>query len=381
MKTIAVIGTGPVGLATADILSLNSNETRVILCSPPEKEVPETYQAAAAFWTPFSSGVGIDRELDLSQKTLEFYERFRKDERQSGVLWRPIEQHWLSPHLVMPAWENLPPLNFERCGKGVRKRSFDNLKVRKEFCYETPVINVPIFRKWYIDHLSERLNVDLETIRPIRFGFQGTELEEITPLIRKYEISSVVLCLGASTVYQNLFNPATLTPANITFRKGVVIRLDATPRDDEPVILFEGGMFDSQALYVVPHRDCYIVGGTISVASDAYTETDWKVNDEELAGILDRAETFLPKRCLNKLAKVGLLEATKSDCRVGVRPMLNGKGPHTESNLHLSQLFSDAVHSPITVYSHFGHGGSGFTFCHDTARICEERLRNDGVLC
>src|SRR5262249_43345780 len=122
MDTVIVVGAGPVGLATADQLADAGKQ--VVLVSPAADSstpprvppLPETFRAAAAFWTPFASGVSHQREAELCQRTLEFYRRFSNDRsQQTGVRWRTIEQLWIKEQLIaIPAWLALEGLAYRR---------------------------------------------------------------------------------------------------------------------------------------------------------------------------------------------------------------------------------------------------------------------------
>ena len=380
MKNIAVIGSGPVGLATADTISRDSS-INVFLVSTTER-VPETFHAAAAFWTPFSSGVDPAMELKLSRLTLDFYNDLRNvDSGKHGIIWRRLEQYWLKNRCIVPDWKEFELLDFNLADESMPFTSNGQREWRLEFSYNAPVIEVAQFRSWYKERILSRDNVESFEMSPIISRFEGVAGKQLERLIQQKSIDGVVLCLGAATVYLDLYDVEHLNPDAIAFRKGVVGFVPAKPMVNEPVILFEGGLFDVDALYVVPHENGYIVGGTISPAEEEYRSEDWQVSEGEISGIKARADFFLDADCKNRLSGAGFWNETAGvDWRVGVRPVLKDKGPYVAEAQSLSQKFTRSSGTDVKFYTHFGHGGSGFTFCHDTAQMCVEKLRNDGVI-
>ena len=170
MKTIAVVGTGPVGLATVDMLSRDS-DVQVIMVDTSEG-VPATFKAAAAFWTPFSSGVDPATELELSKLTLDFYENLRDAPgEQHGIIWRRLEQYWLKTHCIVPDWRVFESLDFDLADEDQPYSKSGDREWRLEFSYNAPVINVTKFRDWYQKQLISRENVETFKIAPIKSLF------------------------------------------------------------------------------------------------------------------------------------------------------------------------------------------------------------------
>ena len=373
MNRIAIVGDGPVGLASADQISRYFDELTTQLFF---SNGPATHKAAAAFWTPFSSGTNVEYDALLSKETLKFYqELIDRGNQGTGVKIRLLKQFWLensgTEDQLVPTWRNHNGLNFQRRPDGEDfltlgedpYRGRNDWKWRCECSYSTPVIRVPDFRRWYHEFLRTERNVEqVELTCPI-----SQEDSRAWQQIKSFDPSVVVLAIGASTLYQNLWKAS---PKSILeFKKGVIAFVPSAPDQSEAVLLFEGGFFDTDSLYVVPHDDGYVIGGTISEVFGAhrYRKNAWTVSKLEKEGIRERARIFLPPTVKENLLHAGFWEDSNSiKWTAGVRPRLKG-GPI----IARSALAEEKLEVPCLV--HFGHGGSGFTFCHDTAKsLCNE---------
>ena len=222
---------------------------------------------------------------------------------------------------------------------------------------------MPDFQRWYREFLRTERNVEqVELAGPI-----SQEDSRAWEQIKSFAPSVVVLAIGASTLYQNLW---TASPKSILeFKKGVVAFVPSAPDKSEAVLLFEGGFFNNDSLYVVPHDDGYVVGGTITdiLGAHRYRKNAWAVSELEKEGIRERAQIFLPPPIRENLRRARFWEESSSiNWTAGVRPRLKG-GPI----IARSVLAEEKLEVPCLV--HFGHGGSGFTFCQDTAKsLCDE---------
>ena len=235
------------------------------------------------------------------------------------------------------------------------------------------MIDVNKYREWSIRKLSSKPVATVcefdGLVYPLPLSqWPHDAIDQWRELLTSHHINRVVCCLGASTVYSRLHNEESLPNSRIAFRKGVVGRIPAKIVPEDAVILFEGGMFDRDSLYVVPHEDCFILGGTITPASTSFDAGDWTVSEDEKQGIIKRAESFLPNTDQARRLLEGLSALDSTDVWIaGVRPKLQSVGPISFESAELSHAFSSIAEQEVDGWVHFGHGGSGYTFCYDTA--------------
>ncbi len=405
---VGVVGTGPVGLATAHRLAREGFRVTLFamgaanVTRPDGLKVRETYHAAAAFWTPFCSGLNPAEERATSSLTLDFYRSILEHPEwygtaeTTGLALRTIQQHFLKHTLAnLPEWRHLTPLQF-RPSKRKRFRLFHRLpagshsegessqpwRTRCEFSYKAPVIQVDLFVPWYRRLVTKSQNVStFEAAHPMLGPRSSHPCVEACrnywrDLLSEHRIEHVVVCTGSGTVFNGLVSPN--SPQNESFQpmKGVVAHLKIRPKRIAPVVLFEGGVFDRDTLYVVPLVSRYLLGGTVHPVSQTDSDSSWQVKDGEKRDVVDRAMCFLPSCYRRVIEKSGLASnplSSEIEWRVGVRPMLGNHGPVVQFSPELTEYFSPSNHpSKTDVYVHYGHGGSGFTFCHDTAaRVVE----------
>ena len=389
MGTIAVVGAGPVGLATADQLS-RANATVLLICpraagsAESSSVMRQTWPAALAFWTPFSSGLSADEEEIQSRESLEFYQPFKDlHDEEAGVRWRTVEHYWQEGTCRVPAWTSHHQLDFRPHPHG--PEFFDHANApfrwRCEYRYTAPVIDVDRFLRWYLEVIASRPSVrvvrswnyplcrEMESDDNARRAWQQ--------LLNDENVASIVLCTGAGTVYQQLCDDQVIAPNTVAFKKGVVARISADVDPEEHALLYHGGTFDRDALCYVPHQRCIVLGGIVHDAARFDRPTDWQVLPAERDGILRRADMFLPRQQREKLAAAGLWDPTRSSdiqWRAGVRPMLEGCGPQVADASEMSQRLSALLDRKVEIITHFGHGGSGFTLSHHTARVAAARV-------
>lgn len=395
MTQVAVVGTGPVGLATADLLADAGHQ--VLLIAPVADAsgdasgapIRRTHPAALAFWTPFSSGLTGAEEIRLSQRTLEFYRGLDPQDEASGVRWRAVEHYWPEGTCRLPEWIRLPRLDYQPLPYGNRYISYPEapFRLRCEYSYRAPVIDVDRFCCWRLDSLAARDGIELLEDWPLPLVAAADDPSSVENHARWLElfdhhgVQAVVLCTGAGAVYDRHCDDQLLPPGRVAFKKGVVARVDA-PADAsvdaaERAVLFHGGLFDVEALCYVPHDSGYVVGGTVYPAAAQNRPADWQVEDREKAGIRQRAATFLPDDCREKLAACGFWNNDPMPgvaWRAGVRPMLANSGPIVAPARRLSRQWGEALGRPLPTIVHFGHGGSGFTTCCDTAALAVDEV-------
>lgn len=386
-----MVGAGPVGLATADQLAQAGHE--VLIVSPRahaagdarQMPVRRTHPAALAFWTPFSSGLSPVQEKRLSQRTLEFYRGIDAGDDACGVKWRAVEHYWPAGTCRTPEWVRLPGLDYQPLPYGSDYISFPEVgcRVRCEYRYRAPVIDVDRFCRWRLAELESRENIELLQDWPTPLVGVVDDQHDAdansawTQLFEEQRIHAVVLCTGVGAVYDQHSDAERLPPGRVAFKKGVVARVQATVDPEERAVLFHGGMFDVEALCFVPHQSGYVVGGTVYPAAAENRAVDWQVQEAEKAGIRERAAAFLPDDCREKLAASEFWADDPTpgvEWRAGVRPMLADSGPMVAEAGQLSRQFGLALGRPLPTIVHFGHGGSGFTTCDDTAVWAVEQV-------
>jgi glycine/D-amino acid oxidase-like deaminating enzyme len=385
MEKIGVIGAGPIGLAVADVIS---NAGHTVNIFDVGKKGRATYRAAAAFWTPFSSGVDDISAANQSQRTLDHFKRQANrpdnDSNTSGIEERDLEMHFLKGTFGRrPEWSLIPELHTQFANLRARFKTYrfdddHNLvqagfpttcETRCEMTYKTPVICVDKYMPFAKTQLEARGCSIIAVDHLLEFGTVAST-SFWSDLFRKHGVSKIVFCLGAETIaakfpLESFGNLNSFSP-----KKGIVAHIHQVPVKEDRVILFEGGIFDTETLYLVPAVDRFVLGGIVHTVGKPLTESDWTALPSEKQDVLSRAMTFLPKKYQDLITKeLGTPTHlnVKADWRAGVRPVFAG-GP-------LIGKFNEKLLGCPAFYC-FGHGGSGFTFCYDSANTLLEDLIN-----
>lgn len=395
---IGVIGIGPVGLATAD--RLRREGYRVSLINSTQR-VRSSFPAAAAFWTPFASGMTSTQEQQRSHLTLRFYREILQDpgyhSETTGIVNRQIEMRYLRDTCShVPEWSRFTELNFKKLPNtpftAFYTGGFSSLigifpnnraEIRTEFKYETPSIQVDTFINWYYNRLINDRGVNsLHATHPFvgpNSPIAPASRQYWTRLIKENGIDHLIVCAGTSAVLSKLVSQD--YPETDSFRplKGVVAHIGIKPSSNCNIVLFEGGFFDTDTLYLVPLVDRYVLGGTVHAVGIEDREDNWLVTSDEKRAIIERAQCFLPRKYIKVLESAGLMGDPLNDSIkwvAGVRPKLIN-GPVAMESEVLSKFISSPVndHGPL-VFLHYGHGGSGFTMCHDSADQMVRLLNN-----
>lgn len=384
--TILVVGDGPVGLSTADTLA---NAGRQVVLAIPEApttdhtdDMPRTWRAAAAFWTPFSSGVGPQLQAEYCRRSLDYYSDLSSQERRdAGVCFRPVAEYWVKGEAEPYPWREFPGLETSQASPSDPYEYAESLDVhyRCEYRYRAPVIDVQQFRRWNIERLKRHSKVEVVTFKhPFEGGDLGTwspgAATEWAEILRDADADRAVFCLGVSTVYRELSDEGALNPDIITFRKGVVAKVRAEVMPDDQVVLFEGRVFDADPLYCIPNTHGFVLGATITPAGHSFDPRDWRANDEEINAIRSRAEQLLPQGDQKQRLMSALENTDRVEWTTGVRPMLQGRGPVWSESRKLSTAIAELSGSGSRAYVHFGHGGSGYSFSRETAHRLAELL-------
>jgi glycine/D-amino acid oxidase-like deaminating enzyme len=383
MKKIGIIGAGPVGLAAAETLTNAGIDVCVFDVG---NQGRATYRAAAAFWTPFSSGVDDASASQQSKITLEHFQKLANSTTNrssvSGVEERQLEMNFLKGTFgLRPEWSKIPSLGTIYANLGdpylgrkltpvLKQAGFPpNCQFRCEMTYRTPVVCVDIFIPWLKNQLSSNGVSFVPAEQALDFG----SVESVNywqQLINTAGVSTLVFCLGVETIaarfpLQSFRELNTFTP-----KKGIVAHVRHEPKAEDSIVLFEGGIFDTETLYLVPAVDRYILGGIVHTVGKPLCADDWVPSSKEKQGVLARAMAFLPEKYHHLIeSELGTPENLKpnSEWRAGVRPVFAG-GP-------LIGRFKETLFDREALYC-FGHGGSGFTFCFDSAETLLEKYVN-----
>ncbi len=400
MPHMGVVGTGPVGLAMAHQAKLKGFDV-TLFGNDNGQALPElawrfrpTHPAAAAFWTPFCSGVTPEIEGAMSKLTLKFYHDLVKQpvvsgSKDHGVRLRVLEQHFVADHVVVPPWKDHEGLKFkrsqntlrftehtvvEKCGLPSETAPQKVVRIRREFSYTAPVIQVDLFIPWYLNMLRTDLGIKYTEVSHPFVGTARLPTPSIAEcqskwreLLHDHQIDYLVICTGIGTYFGEIVQKAD----NFIPKKGVVAHLPIIPPENLPVILFEGAFFDNDTLYMVPLVQRLLLGGTVHTVTQDYCDGSWEVTAAEKDAILARAKQFLPREYKRLLTPTAI---DQLQWQAGVRPMISNSGPICRHSHTLSAFYQS--NDKPQIYLNFGHGGSGFTFCHDTAQLILEQIEN-----
>jgi glycine/D-amino acid oxidase-like deaminating enzyme len=375
MKTIGIIGAGPVGLAVADVM-LQKNLRCVVF------DVGDignaTYRAAAAFWTPFSCGLHDRDAASYSEKTLEHYMNIANqnlDRNVTGVEKRVLEMNYVRGTFGRrPEWSRFPSLGttFANIGDQFRKYPIgedlkgygypDSFNIRCEMTYTSAVVCVDLYIPWKKSVLKKNGCDFVLADQTLEFHKQKS-LSYWNKIISEKDIDQLVFCMGTCTMNAGLPKDPFKNLDTFVPKKGIVAHIPLTPDSDEKILLFEGGVFETDTLYLVPAVNRFVLGGIVHTVGHPVKDKDWSATSIEKTGVINRALTFLPQKyhamIRNTLGEPGALK-TDATWRTGVRPMfINGP---------LIQRFNEKLFGKTSYYC-FGHGGSGFTFCYDSAEF------------
>jgi glycine/D-amino acid oxidase-like deaminating enzyme len=379
MKKIGIVGAGPVGLAVADVMLQNNLDCVVF---DVHENGNATYRAAAAFWTPFSSGMHPKDATSHSEKTLEHYMNLANkglEPKVTGIERRVLEMNFVRGTFGRrPEWINFPSLGttfanigdkFQKypIGKVLMDYGYPNFfNIRCEIKYTTVVVCVDLYIPWKKTILQDKGCVFVSAGQTLEFDNKKS-LDYWNQLVSKQNVDELVFCMGIGTMSTGLPNDPFRNLDTFVPKKGIVAHIPVSPGSEEVIHLFEGGVFDTDTLYLVPAVDRFVLGGIVHTVGNPVKFADWAATSTEKIGVINRALTFLPPKYHEMIREhLGDPGALKSNAnwRTGVRPMfINGP---------LIGKFNKELFSKQSYYC-FGHGGSGFTFCYDSA----DRLFNN----
>ena len=299
LPKISIIGCGVSGLTVGIVLLRHGYSVEIITEKLP---LQTTSAVAAAIWLPYEI-----KPIELANKWsnishLTFQELVHQPTTgisiiPTKILLQKEEDAW---------WKTAIPKEF------IRKALPNELSVDSTCGYvvQAPLIETPIYLKYLLDTFQDLGGtIDIDTI------------EDIITFTKEKEI--VINCTGLGS--RELLNDQSMYAI-----QGQIVQLQAS--DTVPCILAEYtfGEKGEDLAYVVPRKDCVILGGTLV----KYGE-DTRPKEVITKGIVERCQELVPaiKGLAVKNVVVGL--------RLG-RPTLR------------LERIGNLIHN-------YGHGGGGFT--------------------
>lgn len=310
MATVAVIGSGVIGLTCALELALDRHTVRVVADLPPEQTVSAV---AGALWFPYR--VGPPERVPVWARAS--FERFAELAQMpgsgvrlaSGVLVHRTGQpdlSWAAGLVDIRAAEphELPP--------GASRGSV----------LELPLVSMPVYLGWLMDRCREA-----------GVAFRVDRLDRVSE-----SPAADVVVVAAGLRAGALTGDAGLAPS-----RGQVVRLANPP--GHPVTRWMVDGDDPQQLtYALPHGDVVVCGGTD-------VEGEWSLRPDPAteAGILERVRAAVP----------ALRDAPVVSRAVGLRP-----------GAPAVRLARGELDGRVAVTC-YGHGGAGVTLSWGcAAEVC-----------
>ncbi len=301
-----LIGCGVSGLTTGiSLIEAGYSNVRIVAANLPPHT---TSNKAAAIWFPYQANPQ-DLVLKWSMESYTILEAL-SHQTNTGVHmvdWCVLEQ---LPFGESPWWTiGLPPHSY-------RKAAIEELPkgYTQGFITHVPMIETPT----YMDYLLQRFEA-------MGGQIEVRKIESIEGLLKENPQAVIVNCsgLGAKT----LCNDEELFPI-----QGHIVQVETTEQDSKEI----GYMADEDGInsmgYMMPRKDCVILGGTAEV-----NQSSLEVDESVVADILRRCQNLQPNLKGRKVI----------DAYVGLRPGRSVIRLEKEQNL--------------AVVHNYGHGGSGFT--------------------
>lgn len=310
MPTIAVIGSGVIGLTCALELALDGHTVRVVSDTPSEHT---TSAVAGALWFPYRAGPR-DRVQAWGARGLE---RFAELAGMPGSGVR-LETG------VMVHRTDRPDLSWAAGLPVARPAQGDELPVgaTRGTLLQLPLVTMPTYLHWLVDRCRE--------------AGVAFRVDRVDRLSEAPAADLVVVAAGLRS--GSLTDDAELVPS-----RGQVVRL-ANPSEAPLTRWMVDGEDASQLTYVMPHGDLVVCGGTD-------VDGDWSMRPDPgvEAEILGRVFAAVP----------ALKDAPVVSRAVGLRPGA------PEVRLARSEVDAREV---VTCY---GHGGAGVTLSWGcAAEVC-----------
>ncbi len=299
---INVIGAGVTGLTTAVVLQELGHHVCIYTDTMPQQT---TSAVAAAIWFPFSVQPR-EKTNQWSYESFLIFQEMVKNQPEAGVsmidflvvVEREEEAWWqpaFAPGTIRRARAEEMPLD-----KGIG------------FMTHVPMIESPI----YLTYLKARF---------VAGGGQMIlrKVEKLEDLLDQGDV--VVNCTGFGA--RELVGDTEVYPI-----RGQVVKVEPRPNTRALVVEFTLGPVPGDIAYVLPRRDCIVLGGT------AYARDENLIADPVQAqSIMDRCGQLVPE-----VRAQAMLESV-----VGLRP--------GRSSIRLEK------ESDRPIIHNYGHGGGGYT--------------------
>lgn len=311
--TVAVIGSGIIGMTTA--LCLSQAGYKPVIISR-ERPAETTSAVAAALWYPYKAEP-IAKVSTWAKVSLD---KFRQEQTipEAGIVWRDFTEY-LNPDSDLPWWHT------EVEGFKCNMQPVDLPVGRRLIChYRVPIIDSSMYLA-YLQRLLHESDVQ----------FLQAELADID---RAFDTAGIVVnCSGIGAV--TLVKDPELYPA-----RGQVIRIRRQANHQAVVDLTQ----EPKLAHITPRINDTILGGTYE--KNEFSRQASVATTQE---IIDRCRTLFPD-----LGEVSERDILGVSC--GLRPV--------RSTVRVEQ----DSHSKGRLFHNYGHGGAGFTLSWGCAQeICD----------
>ena len=298
MRETIVVGCGVSGLSCAIRLAEAGFKPRIVAR---ERTPHTTSDIAAAVWYPFRCGTA-DRGLAWSRRTFRVLRDLSRDPEAGVTLVEGIDL-LQDGDAETPWWKEA----VERFRAADRSELPDGYPAA--WIFEAPVVAMPKYMKW-LEAKASSLEITI----------QQRTVDNLDALLE--ESSLIVHCTGLGA--RVLTNDETLVPI-----RGQVVRVE--PGHTRRFIQAGGG---ADLAYVIPRRDCTVLGGTQDVGA-------WDTT------VVPATADAIRNRCI--ALEPDLANAKVLSHAVGLRP------GRPEPRLETEQRAGG------TIVHNYGHGGGGVT--------------------
>lgn len=313
-KSATILGGGVSGLTTAIYLAEKGYEVTIITKELAQNTVSGV---AAAIWFPYEARP-VDKVNCWSKSSyFKFLELSKiKDSRVSFIPFTIVELEGEQPFWLSSLPEDV-----------VIKEEAKKFGGKNSIAYTMlfPLIETPIYLRYLQKKFSDLGGKIIQkTISDL------SELDMKQPIIN---------CLGLGA--KDLFGDDELYPI-----QGQVLKLAPSPSVHGLSIEFPLDEYLDELVYIIPHQDCMVVGGSAK-AHNSSTSPD----DNLTQRILNRATSLVPN-----LKSLELIQTV-----VGLRPGRSSVRLEQDPNLPI-------IHN-------YGHGGAGYTVSWGCAENVYEILK------
>ncbi len=299
-KPITILGGGVSGLTTGVLLLEQGFDVTIIAEEVAQNTVSSI---AAAIWFPYAAKP-VEKVNEWSKVTYQKFEELSKIEH-SGVSFVPFSV--IEQNDDRPDWLTALPSSI------VIQKEQQNISDKECISYTMllPLIETPIYLRYLQSEFS-------------RLG--GNFIQKRITKISDLDLNSITVnCIGLGS--KQLFNDSEVFPI-----QGQVVKLSPSSSIQGFSFEFPFDEFSDELVYVIPRKDCIVVGG--SAKENQYSTTPSETLKKR---ILERAMSVKPE-----LQNLEIQQTV-----VGLRPGRTSV-----------RLEWDTEHPIIHNY---GHGGAGYT--------------------